>query len=69
MYGEESTELAQLEALLTNDSQHVGGAGVRFNDAIEAVDYDIHLARFQFSMSSHHPLDGEQNFRPGGEAQ
>lgn len=54
LYEEESTELAQFDALFAEDSEHVGEAGTNSSDIIDAVEYDIHLARFQSSMNSHH---------------
>lgn len=68
VYEEGSRELAQFDALLADDSEHGGGAGTLFNGAVDAVDYDIHLAQFSSSMNSCHSFDGKQVIRPGGEA-
>lgn len=68
LYGEESTELTHFKALLVDDSEHVGRAGTHFNDAVDAVDYKIHLTQFQFCVNCHHWLDGEQHSRLSGRA-
>lgn len=67
-FPEESTERAKFETLFTDDSKFVESAKTHSSNAVDGVDYHVHLAQLQSSVNFHHSLHGFPDFCLGAKA-